>query len=223
MMTPEKEEDTCSLVCGTAPKIPLATVLGGAPVWSLRRLASLRTDPAASPTLHEAGLAGLPALLCQIGSGKWGRISALARTSSASRLAGVGVFARTARRAPAELAGQRHGPLAERNRRSDKVVLGLWWVARRLVAECGGGLPGVTRRPRRAAASLGTLPPHRTPTSYLTYGFRLILFPGIHFCLARQTGTRRRVVVHSASSVVVPADRPARLLYFVRQRFGSNR
>ena len=63
------------------------------------------------------------ALLCQIGSGKWGRISALARTSSASRLAGVGVFARTARRAPAELAGQRHGPLAERNRRSDKVVL----------------------------------------------------------------------------------------------------
>ena len=63
------------------------------------------------------------ALLCQIGSGKWGRISALARTSSASRLAGVGVFARTARRAPAELAGQRHGPLAERNRRSDRVVL----------------------------------------------------------------------------------------------------
>ena len=52
----------------------------------------------------------LPARLCPIGSGKWGRISALARTASASRLAGVGVFARTARRAPAELAGQRHGP-----------------------------------------------------------------------------------------------------------------
>ena len=33
------------------------------------------------------------ALLCQIGSGKWARISALARTSSASRLAGVGVLA----------------------------------------------------------------------------------------------------------------------------------
>ena len=63
-----------------------------------------------------------PNAALSIGSGQWGRISALARTSSASRLAGVGVFARTARRAPAELAGQRHGPLAERNRRRERPV-----------------------------------------------------------------------------------------------------